>query len=67
MDVSTGPVFLSNKRGGLVADVSSGLIFLKKKPKPKQTITFCYLKVKYPLVNFLLGVAGQTFLQIPLW
>ena len=30
MDVSSGPVFLS-KRGGLVADVSAGLIFLKKK------------------------------------
>ena len=32
MNVSSGPVFLS-KRGGLVADVSSGLIFLKKTTK----------------------------------
>ena len=31
-NVSSGPVFLS-KRGGLVADVSSGLIFLKKQNK----------------------------------
>ena len=30
MAVSSGPVF-SAKRGGLAADVSSGLIFLKKK------------------------------------
>ena len=29
-DVSSGPIFLSNK-GGLVADVSSGLIFFLKK------------------------------------
>ena len=31
MDDSSGPIFLSKKRGGLVADVSSGLIFLKKR------------------------------------
>ena len=31
MDVSSQSVFLSKKMGGLVADVSSGLIFLKKK------------------------------------
>ena len=30
MDVSSGPVFLNKKRGGL-AVVSSGLIFLKRK------------------------------------
>ena len=35
-DVSSGPVFLSQKRGGLAADVSSGLIFLKKKRKKKK-------------------------------
>ena len=30
-DVSSGPVFLSEKKGGvLAADVSSGIIFLKK-------------------------------------
>ena len=34
-DVSSGPVFLSKNRGGLVADVSSWLIFLKKKKKRK--------------------------------
>ena len=31
MDVSTGPKSSSAKKGGLAADVSSGLIFLKKK------------------------------------
>ena len=34
--VSSGPVFLS-KKGGLAADVSSGLIFLKNKQTNKQT------------------------------
>ena len=34
MDVSSGPVLLSKKEG-LVADVSSGLIFLKKKKENK--------------------------------
>ena len=37
MDVRSGPVFLSKKRGGLAADVSRGLIFLKKtKTKAKK-------------------------------
>ena len=37
-DVSSGPGFLSKNRGRLAADVSSGLILLKKKnPKQKQT------------------------------
>ena len=35
MDVSSGPVFLSKKRVGLVVDVSSGLTFLRKKKKKK--------------------------------
>ena len=36
MDVSSGPVFLSKKKGGgLAADVTSGLIFLKKEKKKK--------------------------------
>ena len=34
-DVSSGPGFLSKKRGGL-AVVSSGLVFLKKKKKKSQ-------------------------------
>ena len=38
MDVSSGPVLLLAKRGGWVADVSSGLLFLKKKKNPKQYI-----------------------------
>ena len=33
MDVSSGPVFLSKKRGALAADVSSGLICLKKQKR----------------------------------
>ena len=36
-DVSSVPLFLSKKRGGLAA-VSSGLIFLKKKKKEKECI-----------------------------
>ena len=35
-DVSSGPVSSSAKRGGLAADVSSGLVFLKKKKKKKR-------------------------------
>ena len=42
MDVSSGPVFLSKKRGGLVADVSSGLMFLKTKKKKIQPKITCY-------------------------
>ena len=30
MDVSSGPVFLSKRRGGLAVDVSSELMFLEK-------------------------------------
>ena len=35
-DVSSGPAFLSKKRGRLAADVSSGLIFLKKNEKKRK-------------------------------
>ena len=54
MDISSGPVMLSKKRGGLAADVSSGLIFLKKKQRkdnhffsePAPVIgVFCILRV----------------------
>ena len=40
MDVSSGPVVLSKKRGGLAA-VSSGLIFLKKKIKKEKEKKIC--------------------------
>ena len=43
MDASAGPVFLSKKRGGLVADVSSRLIFLKKKKATSYHVSFINL------------------------
>ena len=36
MDVSTVPVFLSKKRGGVAVVISSGLIFLKKKKRERE-------------------------------
>ena len=36
--VSSRPVFLSKKRGGLVADVSPGIIFLKKKKEKNRNV-----------------------------
>ena len=55
MDVSSGPVFLSKKRGGLVA-VSSRLILLKKKKREKR---------RRPLeINYKLDRATSKELQI---
>ena len=56
-DVSSGPVFLSKKRGRLVADVSSGLIFLKKtkmkKKRKREALNWCWKH------KFYLAVPGD--------
>ena len=52
-DVSSGPVFLS-KRGGLAADVSPGLIFLKKThKKTKITKTKAVLSFFHSFTDYL--------------
>ena len=49
MDVSSGPVFLSKKRGGLAAAVSSGLIFLKKKKRRVTVFEYIGFSEEYKL------------------
>ena len=54
--VSSGPVFLSKKRGGSAVDVSLGLIFLKKKKNQ-----YAYLK-KYEQKYIYILEVENTYL-----
>ena len=61
MDVGSGPSS-SARRGGLVADVSSGLIFLKKKKKPinSRFQGQSGFKVWENRLHFLMGEAAKS-------
>ena len=62
-DVSSGPVFLSKKRGALAAGVSSELIFLKQtnqqnktKEEKQYNIDFTYVCIQLVLFYLLVSI-----------